>query len=459
VSIRNISQPSNGNWRFLKSLLLGFAFTAVAGAFPFGPPSGFTIAPGDKPGVACTQCHTGTPLNGGGGNVHITFSNGLTYNPGQTQTLSVVIIDAVAATYGFEMSARSDIAPATQQAGTFVPGTNQKVVCSDNQIRPAAGCGGNGLEWIEHTQPNFTNLFQVQWTAPAAGGNVHIYVSANATNGDNTRLGDHIYTADYVLTPAVTATANVPNVTAVVNAASGSPTAEAGSWITITGANFGSSTTTWDNAITNNVYPTTLGGVTVAIDGMPAPLSLVSPTQINALVPATKTLGEVNVVVTNGNGFGKASTLSLATASPGLFTFAQNQGRYAAAVVLDGPTSFEFLAPAGSLGSSSQSRPAKSGDTIMIFGTAFGPTTTVLSPEMAVSVAYPLAHSGPDITQPLAKVTIGGQPAQLLFCGIVSPGLYQINAVVPQVGSGDQALQVTLLSGLSVPQTVMVPIQ
>jgi uncharacterized protein (TIGR03437 family) len=248
-------------------------------------------------------------------------------------------------------------------------------------------------------------------------------------------------------------------VTAIVNAASGSPTAEAGSWITITGANFGSSTTTWDNAITNNVYPTTLGGVTVAVDGMPAPLSLVIPTQINALVPATKTLGEVNVVVANGNGSGKAATLSLATASPGLFTFAQNQGRYAAAVVLDGPTSFEFLAPAGSLGSSAQSRRAKSGDTIMIFGTAFGPTTTVLSPEMAVSVAYPLAHSGPDITQPLAKVTIGGQPAQLLFCGIVSPGLYQINAVVPQVGSGDQALQVTLLSGLSVPQTVMVPIQ
>ena len=96
----------------------------------------------------------------------------------------------------------------------------------------------------------------------------------------------------------------------------------------------------------------------------------------------------------------------------------------------------------------------------MIFGTGFGPTTTVLNPDLAASVAYPLAHSGGDITQPLAKVTVGGQAAQLLFCGIVAPGLYQINAVVPQgVSSGDQQLQVALLSGTSVPQTVYVPIQ
>jgi uncharacterized protein (TIGR03437 family) len=245
-----------------------------------------------------------------------------------------------------------------------------------------------------------------------------------------------------------------------MNAASGSPGSEAGSWITIAGSNFATASATWDSAILSNVFPTTLNGVTVAIDGRPAPISFVNQNQINALVPATPTLGNVNVVVSNSNGSSTPATLTLATASPGLFAFSQAQGKYAAAVVLDSGSSFEYLAPAGLLGSAAQSRPAKAGDTILIFGTAFGPTTTPLNPEIAASVAYPLAHSGPDITAPLAQVTIGGQAAQLQFCGIVSPGVYQINAVVPAgVSSGDQPLKVTLLSGQSVSQNLSIAIQ
>jgi len=445
----------------VRVMLLGAIGTLTAWGFPFGPPSGVTIAPADRPGVSCTLCHAGTPLNGGGGSVRLVFPNGLTYTPGQTQTINVVINDAIAAIYGFEMTARLESGPSTQQAGKFVAGANQKVVCSNNAIEPDTGCGGNGIQWLEHSQPSLSNTISVQWTPPAAGaGNVHIYVSANAANGDNTRLGDHIYAADYVLTPASTSVSGLPQITSIVNAASGANSGEAGSWITITGSNFASSATTWDNAIITNVFPTTLGGVTVAIDGKPAPISFVNQTQINALVPATSTLGSVNVVVSNSNGSSAPAALTLATASPGLFTFPEGQGKYAAAVVLDSPTTFEYLAPAGLLGSSAQSRPAKAGDTILIYGTGFGPTTTPLNPEMSASVAYPLAHTGPDITKPLAQVTIGGQAAQLQFCGIVSPGVYQINAVVPQgLSAGDQPLQVTLLSGPSVSQTVFVPVQ
>ncbi|HTS65959.1 MAG TPA: choice-of-anchor V domain-containing protein [Candidatus Acidoferrales bacterium] len=444
--------------RFTLTAALG---ASAAWAYPFGPPNGYTPAPGDKPGIACTQCHIGTPLNGGGGSVRVAFTNGLTYAPGQAQTLNVTIADGVAAVYGFEMTARLDSGPNTQQAGSFTAGQNQKVICSDNAVQPAGGCGGNGIQWIEHTQPSLSNTISVQWTAPPAGsGNVHLYVAANAGNGDNTFRGDHIYTADYVLTPASTATTGVPAVTGIVNAASGAPGAEAGSWITITGTNFAASATTWDNLIVANVYPTTVGGVTVAIDGRPAPISFVNQTQINALVPATSTLGNVSVVVSNGAGSGAAATLALAAAAPGLFTFQQNQGRYPAAVVLDGANSFEYLAPPGMLGSGSQSRAAKAGDSIILYGTAFGPTTTPLSPSMSANVAYPLAHSGPDITQPLAQVTIGGQAAQLQFCGIVSPGVYQVNAVVPSgLAGGDQPLKVTLLSGPSSAQTLFIPVQ
>lgn len=441
--------------------LIATLSSAAAWGFPFGPPNGYTVAPGDKPGVACTGCHTGTPLNGGGGSVRLVFPSGLTYTPGQVQNISVVINDAAAATYGFEMSARLESGPSTQQAGAFTAGQNQKVVCSNNAVQPPEGCGGTGLQWLEHTQPSLSNTIAVQWTPPTGGsGNVHFYVSANATNGDNTRLGDHIYSADFVLTPASTATANVPTVTSIVNAASGAATAESGSWISITGSNFASAATTWDNFIVGNVFPTTLAGVTVAIDGKPAPISFVNPTQINALVPSTSTLGNVTVVVSNAAGSSAPATAVLAPASPGMFTFPQNQGRYIAGVVLDSSTAFEYLAPAGLLGSSAQSRPAKAGDTIVLFATGFGPTTTLLNPEIAASVAYPLAHTGGDISTAAAQITIGGQAATLQFCGIVSPGVYQINTVVPPgVTAGDQAVKVTLLSGPSVTQTVFIPVQ
>jgi uncharacterized protein (TIGR03437 family) len=451
----------NSTVKTIVPVLIATLSSVAAWGFPFGPPNGFTVAPGDKPGVACTQCHAGTPLNGGGGGVGLAFPSGLTYTPGQAQNISIVIDDAIAAIYGFQISARLESGPNTQQAGTFTAGQNQKIVCSNNAVQPPEGCGGTGIQWLEHTQPSLSNTIAVQWTPPTgSSGNVHFYVSANAANGDNSPRNDHIYATDYVLTPASTSTANVPTVTNITNAASGAATAEAGSWIAITGTNFASAATSWDNFIVTNVFPTTLAGVTVAIDGRPAPISFVNPTQINALVPATKTLGNVTVVVSNAAGSSAPATAVLAPASPGMFTFPQNQGKYIAGAVLDSPTSFEYLAPAGLLGSSTQSRPAKAGDEILLFGTGFGPTTTLLNPEIAVDVAYPLSHTGGDISKPLAQVTVGGQTAKLLFCGIVSPGTYQINAVLPAgLTAGDQPVTVTLLSGPAVTQTVFIPVQ
>src|ERR1700674_2469459 len=126
-----------------KTILTALIATVGSGAvwaFPGGPPAGTTVAPGDRPGVSCTRCHLGTALNGGGGSVRIVFPNGLTYTPGQTQNLSVVVTDGVAATYGFRMTARLESHPSTQQAGSFVPGQNQKIVCSSNTVQPP-GCG------------------------------------------------------------------------------------------------------------------------------------------------------------------------------------------------------------------------------------------------------------------------------------------------------------------------------
>jgi len=443
--------------RLVLPICLGVTGSIAAWSYPFGPPALRTMAPGDRPGLSCTVCHAGAAPNSGGGNVRIAFPSGLTYTPGQPQDLTVSVSDPAAVIFGFEMTARLDNAPNAAQAGSFTAGTDQRIVCADNQVQPASGCAGSGIQWLEHSKPSVSGVFNVRWTPPSAGaGNVHLYVSGNAANGDNTSRGDHIYSAEYVLVPVSTATAGLPVIRSVAPAAGGGSAIESCSWITITGANFGTGQSTWDSAIVDNVYPTTLGGVSVAINGKPAPVSFVSPTQINALAPLDSVIGPASVMVTNAAGSSAPATVQEDIASPGFFTF---NDRYVAGVVLDSNASFQYLAPAGTLGSSVPSRAAKAGDTILLYGTGFGRTTTPLNPFMSASVAFPLAHTGADITAPTTTVTIGGQAAQVTFAGVVSPGLYQLNVIVPQVAAGDQPVVLKLLSGPSTTQQVFIPVQ
>ena len=70
--------------------------------------------------------------------------------------------------------------------------------------------------------------------------------------------------------------------------------------------------------------PTTLSGVSVTINGIPAPLFFVSPLQINAQVPFAATGTSAVVVVTNGGTASNAVTVPLGPTSPGVFSFDLN---------------------------------------------------------------------------------------------------------------------------------------
>jgi uncharacterized protein (TIGR03437 family) len=84
-----------------------------------------------------------------------------------------------------------------------------------------------------------------------------------------------------------------------------------------------------------------------------------------------------------------------------------------------------------------------------------------VNPNLAQSFAVPLAHTTGDFQSTQATLTIGGQPATISFIGMVSPGLYQINASVPQgLSPGDQPVVLSLLGGDSTSnQIVTIPIQ
>lgn len=91
------------------------------------------------------------------------------------------------------------------------------------------------------------------------------------------------------------------------------------SLITIFGTNLANSTA---NAA-NTPLATTLGGATVDIDGIPAPLLYVSPTQINAQVPAATNTGiprTARVVVTTAAGASDPATITISPRAFGIFT-------------------------------------------------------------------------------------------------------------------------------------------
>src|ERR1035437_8914172 len=228
----------------------------------------------------------------------------------------------------------------------------------------------------------------------------------------------------------------------VVNGANFLPGIAPGTWITIQGSKLSAATRTWTGAdFSGSNLPTQLDGVSVTVAGKPAYVYFISPTQLNVLTPADATQGAVPVQVTTTQGKSNVVNAVEGSLSPALFTFSQQGGRYVAAVRADGT----FMAPP-SLISGVATVPAKPGDTILLFGTGFGPTTPPSPIGQLVKVS-PLANQ--------VTVRIGGVAADTQFAGIVSPGLYQFNVVVPNVPVGDNMVSMVIGNSSSQPNAFL----
>jgi uncharacterized protein (TIGR03437 family) len=171
----------------------------------------------------------------------------------------------------------------------------------------------------------------------------------------------------------------VPVVDAVANAASYMPVFSAGSWITIFGQNLASVTTSWTGTdFVNGGLPTSLLGTSVLVNGNAAYVAYISPGQINALAPAGSIVGTVNVQVMTPQGVSTEYAANEATFAPGLFVLNNN---YVAAL-----HSSDFTVV-------DAAHPAKPGETILVYGTGFGPTNPPLNIGQLVNVPEPLANS------------------------------------------------------------------
>ena len=218
--------------------------------------------------------------------------------------------------------------------------------------------------------------------------------------------------------------------TGILNGASLVPSPLApNTWTTIKGADLAPLTAVWQ--VTPPNLPTALSNVSVTIDGAPAFVSFVGKQQINFLTPANLLPGATPKVVVTSNGLSSAPiTTSVVQASPAFFTIgagAQGQN-YIAALHVDG----SLIGPTALRGTG-----ANAGETISLYATGFGATTPGVTNGQINTVALPLAIT--------PTITIESMVAKVTFAGIISPGLVQINVVVPAGLPAGDALVVALL--------------
>jgi uncharacterized protein (TIGR03437 family) len=299
----------------------------------------------------------------------------------------------------------------------------------------------------------------LSWTASASGGYWLTISSASGTapgtvsvsiNPANLAAGT--YTGSVQVTSAgstgspasiavslvVQGTQPAPAITAVGNAASFLPTIASAAWISIFGTNLSTSTYLWQSSdFVNGQLPTSLQGVSVTVNGVPAFIEYISPTQINLLAPDNATTGSVQVQVTTAQQLSNSLTAQKNQFSPAFFAI--DNGVYVAALHAD-----YSLVGSANLLPGVTTTPAQPGETLLLYATGFGPTNPATPTAQLVTTPATLANS--------VQVTIGGVVAPVIYAGLVEAGTYQLNVTVPNLPNGDAAVVATV-AGTAVTQT------
>nr|MDQ2901390.1 SBBP repeat-containing protein [Acidobacteriota bacterium] len=195
-----------------------------------------------------------------------------------------------------------------------------------------------------------------------------------------------------------------------------------GSLFSIFGTNFVTSAV----SATTTPLPTSLGGISVTVNGIAAPLVYVGTNQINAQLPYEIQPGNATLVVNGPGGSSASMSFAVQVAAPGIFTangraVAQNQD-------------FSLNTP---------SNPVKVGSVIVVYFTGTGPLNNSV-PTGAVAPGISNATSS-------LSATIGGANANLTYVGLTPGfvGLGQANIVVPSLNTGDQPVNLTIAGATS----------
>jgi uncharacterized protein (TIGR03437 family) len=193
-------------------------------------------------------------------------------------------------------------------------------------------------------------------------------------------------------------------------------------------------------------------GLTYSPTGsVPAGLLFVGPNQINLQVPPSLAPAPyVQTQLTMSDGSTKLGIVTIAAASPGIFSVTQDGIGQGAILNRD-------FTQNGSPQIVPGARPAARGEVIHIYATGCGETTPTLAPgESASASGNPLV-----VTKLQPSVTIGGQSARVLFSGLAPGfvGAWQIDAEVPQTVVPGSVLPVIVAIGGQASNTVTMAVQ
>jgi uncharacterized protein (TIGR03437 family) len=243
-----------------------------------------------------------------------------------------------------------------------------------------------------------------------------------------------------------------PSISGVVSASDfgGFSSVAPGSWVEIYGSNLAPDTRGWAAAdFTGNNAPTSLDGVSVTIGGQAAFVDYISATQVNAQLPSNiSTGGALPLTVTKANVTSAPVGVTVHATEPGLLapaSFKIGANQYVWAQLPDG----NYVLPAGAIAGVG-SRPAKPGETIVIYGIGFGSVV----PD---TPAGQIAPGTSQLSAPL-QLLFGQTPAlQVPYAGLAPTwvGLYQFNVVVPPMPDSDLVPLTFTLGGVAGTQTLV----
>ncbi|HUB82203.1 MAG TPA: SGNH/GDSL hydrolase family protein [Bryobacteraceae bacterium] len=220
-----------------------------------------------------------------------------------------------------------------------------------------------------------------------------------------------------------------PFISSVVNAEDANATIAPNTWVAVKGTalSMPGDTRIWlGSDFVSGDMPQALDTVSVTFNGEKGYVYYISPTQINVLTPPDLAADAVTVAVSVNGGESGLFTVQGQALAPSFFVF---DATHVTATHLGGA----FLGPATLY--PGLTTPAQPGETVVLYANGFGPTSVAVTPGSS-------SQSG--VLPSLPLVTIGGTQATVLFAGLVSPGLFQFNVVVPPgTSSGDIPLSAT----------------
>jgi uncharacterized protein (TIGR03437 family) len=190
-----------------------------------------------------------------------------------------------------------------------------------------------------------------------------------------------------------------PSISTVLNAASYDAVVSPGCWVTITGSALADTTLSADSP----PLPTSLGGVSVTVNGLVAELLYVSPKQINLVIPLDTVIPEntvVPLIVSSGGFVSRPYNLRLLHHAPAIFT--RNGIGTGRALLFDGDSQpVDTVSP---------------GNIVTLYATGLGPT----------------AGKSEKVVEDV-EVYLGERRADVVFAGLASglTGFYRIGVSAP----------------------------